>query len=220
MTEELRSRDETIPVTLGMDEGNLAGEGVLRPQDAAEHLDFLSMQAFPSSSELSSGPLNALLPPFLAILTQWLGGKDVMCLGLGIPTEPVPRQEWRHKKPGAELLVPEEEAAGFFSSVLERLREAGTMGAVISFFSDFDPGLWEMPPLDRDVPGRHMGMYRRDRSPKDFLPVLSEQSSLSRHPSPAEPPSWIDISQEEYDSDPKLHIRRLYGNYRDYHADG
>ena len=100
--QELRSRDETIPITLGMDEGNLAGDGILRAQDAAEHLDFLSMQATPLSSELSSGPLDALWPPFLAILTQWLGGKEVMCLGLGIPTEPVPRQERMQEKPGAE----------------------------------------------------------------------------------------------------------------------
>jgi len=220
MTEELRSRDGAIPITLGMDEGNLAEYGVLRPQDAAEHLDFLSAKATPYSSGLSSGPLDALLPPFLAILAQWLGGKDVMCLGLGVPTEPIPKQEWVHKKPGAELLVSEEAAAGFFSSAVGRLLKAGMMGAMISFFSDFDPGLWEMPPLDRDVPGRHMGIYRRDRSPKDFLPALSEHSSLSRHPSPGEPPSWIDISQEEYEEDPKLHIRRLYGNYRDYHADG
>lgn len=220
MTEELRSRDETIPITLGMDEGNLAGDGILRPQDVAEHLDFLSVQVTPFSSELSSGPMDALLPPFLAILTQWLGGKDVMCLGLGIPTEPVPWQERVHKKPGTELLVSEEVAARFFSSVLERLREAGMMGAVISFFSDFDPGLWDMPPLDEDLPGRHLGIYRRDRSPKDFEPILREHGSLERRPFPKEPPSWIDISQEEYDSDPKLHIRRLYENYRDHHADG
>jgi hypothetical protein len=141
-----------------------------------------------------------------------------MCPGLGIPTEPVPKPEWVHKKPGADLLVSEEAAAGFFSSVLKRLWEAGIMGAVISFFSDFDPGLWEMPPLDGDVPARHLGIYRRDRSPKDFLPILREQGSLLRHPSPEEPPSWIDISQEEYDSNSKLHIRRLYENYRDYHS--
>jgi hypothetical protein len=125
-----------------------------------------------------------------------------------------------HKKPGTELLVSEEAAARFFSSVLERLRQAGVMGAVISFFSDFDPGLWDLPPLDEDLPGRHLGIYRRDRSPKDFEPILREHGSLERRPFPKEPPSWIDISQEEYDSDPKLHIRRLYENYRDHHADG
>jgi hypothetical protein len=185
----------------------------------AEHLDFLSVQATPFSSELSSGPTDALLPPFLAILTQWLGGKDVMCLGLGIPTEPAPKQEWAHKKPGAGLLVSEETAAGFFSSALERLRAAGMMGAMISFFSDFDPGLWGMPPLDEDLPGRHLGIYRRDRSPKDFEPTLREQGSLPRRAFPQEPPSWIDISREVYDGDSKLHIRRLYGNYRDCHSD-
>jgi endo-1,4-beta-mannosidase len=220
MTEELRSRNETVPITLGMDERNLSEDGGFRPQDAAEHLDFLSILATPYASELSSGPSDARLPSFLAILTQWLGGKDVMCLGLCVPTEPARKQERVHKKPGAEHLVSEQEAAAFLSSALDRLQEAGSMGAMVSFFSDFDPGLWEMPPLDRDVPGRHLGVYRRDRSPKDLEPILREKGSLQRHPFPAEPPSWIDMAREEYESDPKLHIRRLYDNYRDYHSDG
>jgi hypothetical protein len=220
MVEELRSRDETVPITLGMDERDLSEQNGVRPQDAAGHLDFLSMQATPFSSALSEGPSDDLWPPFLAILTQWLGGADVMCLGLAVPTEPVLKQEWVHRTPGVELLVSEEAAAGFFSSVLERLQEAGIMGATVSFFADFDPGLWKMPPLDGDVPGRHLGLFRRDGDPKDFVPVLTERSSLSRHPTPAEAPSWIDISPEEYDRDPKLHMRRLYENYRDHHAGG
>jgi hypothetical protein len=218
MAEELRSRDETVPITLGMDERDLSEQSGMRPQDATGHLDFLSMLAFPFSSELSSGPLETLLPSFLAILTQWLGGRNVMCLGLGIPTEALPKQERVHKKPAAELLVSEEAAAGFFSSVLERLRQAGAMGAMISFFADFDPELWKMPPLDNNVAERHLGIFHRDGSPKDFIPILTEQSSLSRHPAPVEPPSWIDVSQEEYEEDPKLHMRRLYQNYRDYHS--
>ena len=159
------------------------------------------------------------MPPFLTILTQWLGGKDVMCLGLGVPTEPVPKQERVHKKPGAELLVSEEAAARFFSSALERLRKAGTMGAVISFFSDFDPGLWEIPPLDEDVSGAPPGHLPARQKPEGFRTHPQGVGiPPERRPFPEEPPSWIDISREEYDSDPKLHIRRLYGNYRDYHS--
>jgi hypothetical protein len=124
------------------------------------------------------------------------------------------------KGPGAELLVSEDGAAEFFSSVLARLREAGVMGAMVSFFSDFDPQLWEMPPLDGRLPMRHLGIYRRDRSPKDLQPTLRDLGSLERRPFPEEPPSWIDMSPEEYEEDPKQHIRRLYGNYRDYHPDG
>ena len=219
MTEELRSRNEGIPITLGMDEGNLSEDRALRPRDAAGHLDFLAMQAHPYSSELSSGPSDSRLPPFLGILTQWLGGKDVLCLGFGIPTEPVPKLEGSYKKePPAERLLSEEEAAGFFSSALDRLREAGIMGALVSFFTDYETVLWEMPPLDTDLPGRHLGIYRRDRSPKDHQSVLLQHSGRRRRPFPGEPPSWIDISPEEYEENPKLHIRRLYRNYRDCYA--
>jgi hypothetical protein len=219
MTEELRSRDESIPITLSLDEGDLAEDGVLLLREAAAHLDFLSVQAAPADSGLFPEPLEAPLPPFLGSLTQWLGGKDVLFSGFGIPTEPVLPSAPAYEPPIAERLVSEERAAGFFSSALDRLREAGTMGAMVSFFSDFDMALWQMPPLDADVLARHMGLYRSDRSPKDFLPVLTQHGSLERCPFPEEPPSWIDISGEEYEEDPKMHLQRLYGNYRDYHAD-
>ncbi len=219
MTEELRSKDEAIPITLAMDEGDLSEDRALRPGDAAGHLDFLSMQAFPFSSELASGPLDWRLPPFLAILTQWLSGKDVLCLGFGVPTKPVRTHSRAYGKGAIEdRLVSEEEAGPFFSSVLNRLREAGTLGAAISFFSDFEAELWEMPPFDTDIPGRHLGIYRRERDAKDYQPILRQYKDLERLPFPEEPPSWIDISPEEYEEDPKMHIRRLYGNYRDCYA--
>ncbi len=220
MTEELRSRDETIPITLALDEGDLSREDALRPGDAAEHLDFLSIQATPFSSTLASGPGDTHLPPFLAGLTQWLGGKDVLVAGLGIPTEPVPAPEGNYREAVAGRLVPEEKAASFFSAVLERVRRAGAIGAVVSFFSDFDPRLWGIPPLDEDLPGRHMGIFRRDRTPKDFQPLFKQAGALHRLPSPAEPPAWIDIAREEYEEDPARHIQRLFGNYRDHYADG
>ncbi len=220
MTEELRSRDETIPITLCMDEGDLAGKGPLRPQDTAEHLDFLSMQAAPFSSDHASGPADVRLPPFLSRLAQWLAGRDVLISGFGIPTEPVPEPGWDYKRTAAARLVSEEAASSFFSSVLERVRDAGTIGAIISFFSDFDPTLWSIPPLDEDLPERHLGIFRHDRNPKDFQPLFRQISSLQRRPLPAEPPSWIDISKEEYEEDPEQHMRRLYENYRDHYADG
>ena len=82
------------------------------------------MQATPFSSAFATGPSDDLWAPFLAIITQWLGGKDVICMGLAIPTEPVLKQEWVHKTPGTELLVSEDVAGDFFSSVLERQRQA------------------------------------------------------------------------------------------------
>jgi hypothetical protein len=216
MTEELRSRDETVPITLGMNERNLWRDHSLRPQEASRHLDFLSMQAYPYCSEISSGPSDSCLPPFLGILTQWLGQKDVLFQGFGLPTEPLPRPAWVRKRPAAERPVSESVASEFFRSVLDRLREAGMMGAIVSFFNDYDPALWEIPPLDEEILDRHLGIYRRDRSPKDFLPILREHGSLQRQPLPDEPPSWIDISREEYEEDPALHIQRLYDNYREY----
>jgi len=217
MTEELRSRDETVPITLGMNERNLWKDRSLRPQEASRHLDFLSMQASPYCSELSSGPSDSCLPPFLGILTQWLGEKDVLFLGFGVPTEPDPNPARVHKKPVAEQPVSEGTASEFYQSVLDRLWEAGMMGAMVSSFSDYEPGLWEVPPLDEEILERHLGIYRRDRSPKAFLSILREHGTLERRPLPGEPPSWIDISREEYEEDPNLHIQRLYGNYREHY---
>lgn len=216
-TEELRSRDESIPITLSMGKENLGEDAALRPQEAARHLDFLSMQSPPVASGNSSDPLDPRFPPFLGSLTHWLGGKDILFAGFGIPTKPAQGSYGKHAE--AEHLVSEEEAARFVESVLKRLREAGMIGSMLSFFSDFEPVLWEMPPLDEDLLSRHLGIFRSDRSPKEVQPVLVEHGSHLRHPPPGEPPSWIDISREEYEQAPEMHLQRLYGNYRDYHAE-
>jgi endo-1,4-beta-mannosidase len=216
MTEELRARDETIPITLGMNEQDLWENPVWRSQAAAEHLDFLSMQAYPFCSELPSDPLDSYLPPFLGILSRWLGGKEVLLIGFGVPTSPVLKPDRVTEPLVTDGLVSEEQAGEFFRSVLNRLLEAGITGAVASYFSDYPPGLWKIPPLDTEVRERHMGIYRHDGSPKDLLPILRPFGSVQRRPLPEEPPSWIDLSREEYNEDPEQHIRRLYKNYREH----
>ena len=218
MTEELRSRDEAIPITLGMDERNLWADPCLGPQEASGHLDFLSVQGYPHDSALSSGPADPCLAPFLGILTQWLGQKEVLLGGVGVPTVPVAESDRGRKESLAERAVPEEDCGAFFQTVLDRLQESGVMGALVSFFSDYDTPLWQAPPLDEHVLERNLGIFRRDGSPKDFQPLLREHGFRERRPMPAEPPGWIDISREEYEVDPKLHIERLYRNYRDHQA--
>lgn len=218
MTEELRSRDETIPITLGMDERNLWADPALRPQEASEHLDFLSVQGCPRDSSLSFGPADPRLPPFLGIVTQWLGQKEVLLAGFGVPSEAVAKNDRGHKGPLEGRPFSEEAGGTFLQTVLDRLEAAGVMGGLVSFFADYDIVLWKVPPLDEHVLERHMGLFRRDGSPKDFLPLLRERGSRERKPKPAEAPGWIDISPEEYEKDPKLHIERLYRNYREHQA--
>ena len=216
MTEELRKRDETVPITLGMHAEALGMEGELRPEDLAAHLDFLTVEASPLECAFADGPFDTYLSSFLGILVRWLGNKEVLVAGLGLSTEPASFSEWKGKEAQTFPLSSEEDASTFYPSALDRLLEGGGMGVLLGGFSDYDPELWKYPPLDNHVHERFFGIFRHDGSPKRFQPLLKDYTGLEQRPFPGEFPGWIDISPEDYWENPANHIRRLYRNYREH----
>ncbi len=217
MCEELKSRDASVPVTLGLHEEDLREGDGLRPGDHADLLDFLSIEGAPWRSEVAEGTADPAYPPFVAVLTRWLGnGREVLVHGLAAPTLPEGAGPASDPAVASQTAgIPEEEAARFVETTLARLREVGVAGVLLSRFSDFDPLLWTYPPLDTHPEERHQGIYRADGSPKPLQSVLREFSPRDRE-TPAEfPPSWIDISRQEYEEAPEGHFERLYRNCRE-----
>jgi endo-1,4-beta-mannosidase len=70
MVLELKRYDSSLPVTLGLHQEDLEEEGTLGPAEAAPYCDILSMHAYPSDATWADDPLDAMVPLFLALLTE------------------------------------------------------------------------------------------------------------------------------------------------------
>ncbi|NIO04723.1 MAG: hypothetical protein GTN74_08925 [Proteobacteria bacterium] len=216
MVTELKRWDESLPVTLGLHQEDLEEDHRLGPQEAARFCEILSMHAHPGYSNWAEGPLDEKVPLFLVLLTQWLGGKPVLLEEFGVPTEPplVTLEKADREKMGRVTLVSEEEADTYSRNVLNLLKANGILGALYGCFSDYDPILWDKPPLDNGVHERFFGLFRWNGSPKAHVRGMSDppREKTSQEPSW----DWIDIDRSEYYDRPRKHVEHLYRNFREH----
>jgi endo-1,4-beta-mannosidase len=211
MTAAIRAADPDALVTIGLHMEDLEQDRRLGPREAAEVCDLLTMHGYPIYASWSEGPLDQHLVPFLACITRWLGGgADVLFSEFGLPTLPVSDGDAR---PGTgPMLVAEADAATYTAQVLDGLREAGCMGAMLWCYADYDPALWAAPPLDEAPHERTFGLWRADGTPKPAVAEIAGFAGRGRLESPSH--GWIDVDQGEYWRDPGAHLARLYGRYR------
>jgi endo-1,4-beta-mannosidase len=215
MAAELKRRDER-PVTIGLHQGDLENDNVLGPRESAAFCDFLSMHAYPGYSPWGDGPLDEKIPLFLALLTKWLGGKEVILEGFGIPFKPPSGfpSGADQEKLGNTVLVPEEDGAMFYQEALEIVRDYGIRGALAWCYGDYDPILWDVPPMNDSVHERFFGIFHWYGPPKKPVEVIARLSRLSDFREPVW--DWIDMEREEYYTNPPKNLRYLYGNFKSW----
>lgn len=220
MVTELKRRDERLPVTLGLHQGDLEENRLLGPEEAAGFCDVLSMHVYPGYATWSDGPLDEKVPLFLGLVTRWLGGKDIIMGELGHSTEPPKGTlgESGREAVGEIHLASEEEMSQYLQETLELLRGHGFPGAMARSFWDYDPWLWAKIPFDERVQECFCGLFRRDGSPKPAADVV-QQFPRERKES-AGPPSWIDVDRTEFWASPREHLVRMYGRYREMAVPG
>ena len=78
MVSELKKKDETIPVTLGLHQEDLEEDRKMGPKEVAAFCDFLSMHTYSIYAKWLDSQLDEDVSLFLGLLTQWLGSKKVM----------------------------------------------------------------------------------------------------------------------------------------------
>jgi endo-1,4-beta-mannosidase len=212
MSGALRAADPDRPITLGMHMEDLEEDRHITPATAARHCDFLCMHGYPMYASWAAAPDDALVLPFLADVTRWLGRKDVLFEEFGAPTvddaDPMP--------PGVQSLT-EPAAARFTDTALSLLRAHGTIGALVWDHSDYERAIWRMPPLDRAPHERHFGVWRADGSATPTRDVLARHAGL-RRVAPASDNSWIDIDRSHYYDRPKENLVALYERFRGTHS--
>ena len=193
-----------MPVTIGLHQEDLEENRLMGPRETARALDFACMHGYPSYARWSRHPADDGVAAFLGLLTRWLSGQDVLFAEFGAPTRRGDLAEV--EAPG---LLGEEEAARYTERVLEALHRLGFLGALLWCFGDYDLALSSEPPFDQAPHEMSFGLWRSDRSPKPALNVVRAFGRRDRM-EPRLDLDWIDVTQDEYLSDPPQHLRRLY----------
>jgi endo-1,4-beta-mannosidase len=212
ITGAIRAADQTALVTVGLHMEDLEEDRRLGPREASEACDFLSMHGYPIYASWAAGPTDEHLLPFLADVSCWLGnGRDVLFSEFGLPT--FRGGDDRGEEQASSLLVDEEVAAAYTQRALTALRRAGCIGAMVWCYTDYDPAIWANPPLDVAVHERSFGLWRADGSPKPVVAAVQAFAETSRL-DVTHDCEWIDIDPDEFYTDPRLHLTRLYHRYR------
>jgi len=215
ITSAIHAADPTVPITVGLHMEDLEEDRKLGPQEASAACGLLSMHGYPIYAEWAEGHTDEHLLPFLAYVTRWLGdGRDLLFSEFGAPT-------YRRGDPGGERarrqsrspLIEEEAAAAYTERALVALHLAGCAGAMLWCYTDYDPAIWEQPPLDLAIHERSFGLWRADGSPKPSVAAVAAFAGALRVESPDDQ-TWIDIEPDEFFRDPRSHLTRLYRRYR------
>jgi endo-1,4-beta-mannosidase len=189
----------------------------MRVDDLAASLDEDCMHAYPLYSDVARSPLDPDLVPFACALTAALAGsgRRVLMQELGLCTAPRGSPgRWIEDDflgtPRQQYLASEDEAATYYREVLERLVQSGAAGAYAWCYADYDPLLWDRPPLDRALRERTFGLVRGDGSRKPAAEVFKRFAGRS---CAAEPVAIAAGNADIYYSDPMRHFAALYSRY-------
>ncbi|MCX8118128.1 MAG: cellulase family glycosylhydrolase [Desulfobacterota bacterium] len=204
MVSELKKRDESIPVTLGLHQEDLEEDRRMGPAEVARFCDFLSIHAYSIYARWAEGRLDEAVVPFLGLLTRWLGGKEVLIEEVGLATSNAVRGEW---------IVTEDDGFDYYKRLLENVGTSGFLGILFWCYGDYGEALWNIPPFDEKIHERYFGLFRKDRSPKAYVKLLKE---FQVEPDRRRPvlSSWIDIEPQEYYRNPMAHLERLFGRFK------
>jgi len=216
VTETLRERAGSVPITLGLGAQDLEENPRLDINLPSRYVDYLSLHVYPYRLPWAAGPLDPGPLPFLASVAQWLTKKPVLLQEFGVPTAAVLRQgPLTEELPKDAYFVNEEDAARFAEKSLALLRRFTMIGAFWGSYGDYHPTLWTRPPLDRNVPERFSGLIRHDGSPKVAATLFNPAAEGGHSEVPA---GWLDITEEEYLRAPEPQLRRLYLRFRECQA--
>lgn len=209
-TECIRRFSPGARITLGMHAEDLEEDRNLWPQDAASYVDLVSMHGYPFYLNWVDNPADVYLVPFLAMVTAWLAGQEVLFQEMGAPGSiSTPTSSG-----GKTVLWSEEEVANYYKQVLTLLHQEECSGALAWCFSDYHPSLWEKPPLEQNLHERFFGLFRADGSAKPAALVWSALTEQEPAAAPS-PRGWLNSFQrEDFYHSPRANLEKMYRLYK------
>lgn len=211
------------PVQIGTHLPSLTTPNYMRVDDVAGAADEDVMHAYPLYCKTARSFLDPELVPFSCALTAGLAGsrRPTLMQEFGLCTAP-PGVEGHTitddflGAPLSQYLASEKEAAGYYSDVLERLLATGSSGAYAWCHGDYDPKLFDRPPISTAIRERTFGLVRADGSEKpaaDVFRKFRQRRDAGLQSESGVVPSILDVSPDEYYRAPQAHFDRLYSKW-------
>jgi endo-1,4-beta-mannosidase len=210
------------PIQIGAHLESLTTTNNMRIDDLATVVDEDVMHAYPLYSGAARSFLDPELVPFSCALTAGISGRGRAPLmqEFGLCTAP------RHSagqtiiddflgRPLSQYLASEDEAALYFEAVLDGLVRAGASGAYAWCYGDYDPRIFDRPPLATAVRERTFGLVRSDGSEKPAADVFRrfKKRRDAGNLIPSSVPAVLDVSADEYYRAPARNFERLYASW-------
>ena len=209
-------------VRIGAHLPSLTTDNNMRVDDLASIVDEDVMHAYPLYSKFARSFLDPEIVPFACALTASLSGAGRRALmqefGLctappGSPGRTITDDFLGQQTP--QYLASEEEQATYYEAVLEGLLESGASGAYAWCYGDYDPRLFDRPPLASAVRERTFGLVRSDGTEKPAADVFRRFRQRRAGGTLTQPavPRVLDVSADEYYRAPAKHFERLYAKW-------
>jgi len=204
-------------IQIGAHLPSLSRTNNMRVDDLAACADEDCMHAYPLYSDVARSPLDPELVPFSCALTAALAGsgRRVLMQEFGLATA-APGQAGHVIEdnflgtPRSQYLASEEEGATYYEQVIERLIATGAAGAYAWCYADYDPSLWDRPPLDHAIRERSFGLVRNDGSEKLAASVFRKLAG--RRCAAATSVMQVPTAGDYY-AEPERHFAALYAQW-------
>jgi endo-1,4-beta-mannosidase len=178
MVEAIKGAHSEALVSCGIHSEDVEQNRRLGPATMAESNDFLCMHGYSIYARWAKDPLDSDVCPFLNVLTESLGaGKPVLFEEFGICTAAPGQASY---SVGPQYFASEDEGARYYEEVLDKLWNAGSLGAFAWCYGDYDDSLFGAPPCNTHPHERTFGIVRADGSLKPAAEVLQRFAAEPR----------------------------------------
>ena len=217
----LREAAPGVPIQVGSHLLSLTTQNNMRIDDVGEFTDEDVMHAYPLYCNVARSFLDPELVPFSCALTAALSGRNrpTLMQEFGLCTAPpgspgITITDDFLGSPLSQYLASEDEGSTYYEEVLERLVRTGASGAYAWCYGDYDPQIFDRPPISTAIRERTFGIVRADGSEKpaaDVFRRFKKRRDNGELPSPESPVAPVlDVSADEYYAYPATHFARLY----------
>lgn len=209
LTKEIRKLDTSHPIILGTHVEDLEIDTKFYPWIVGGVCDYLVVHGYSAYSKWVRTPLDSAMLPFLCILTESIGGKPIIVEEFGAPT--LSGDSEKTIKDSQVYLATEDEQAWYFKETLQKIHNAGSIGALVWCFADYHKSLWRKPPLDKKPHERFFGVTRSNGTLKPAARVLKEFASKKLKVKAQS--RKLRVSKKTYYSKPLENIAKYYQRY-------